>query len=246
MRDLHFISPLILLLVLSWTTTGVLAVDAAGKVVFATGEVSAIGADGRARYLIKGDQVFAAETVVTGEGKLQIQFSDGGYASLKAHTEYRLSEYVYRGAADGRERSFFDLIKGSVRFVTGVIGKANRKNFRIGTKTATIGIRGSSGLVVSCVAGGCSGKADGTYLTTYNGILTIRSGAFSTDVFPQETYFCDGASCVQINGDGAQTPAAEVLPDLDQGYRQGDQQIIEPGGHTHEHVTPDAGSPGYP
>ena len=245
MYDLRFISPLMLLLVLTGTTTGVLAADAAGKVVFATGEVSAIGADGLSRYLIKGDQVFAAETVVTGEGKLQIQFSDGGYASLKAHTEYRLSEYVYRGAADGRERGFFDLIKGSVRFVTGAIGKANRKNFRIGTKTATIGIRGSSGLVVSCVAGGCSGKADGTYLTTYDGVLTIESGSFSGDVFPQETFFCDGVSCVKVEAQGPLDTVGPIIPELDPPYRQGDQ-IIAPGGHSREHVTPNAGSPGYP
>jgi hypothetical protein len=96
---------------------------------------------------------------------------------------------VYRGAADGSERGFFRLLKGAVRFAMGAIGKANRRNFRISTNTATIGIRGSGGLVEQCEGGSCGGKADGTHLTTNAGILTLASGSFSGDVHPQETYF---------------------------------------------------------
>ena len=229
----------------AWMTSGVLAAEAAGKVVFASGDVKAIDVSGARRYLVKNDQVFAGDTVVTGDGKVQIRFTDNGYASLKADTEYRLSDYIYRGSPDGTERGFFNLLKGTVRFVTGLIGKSNRKSFRINTKTATIGIRGSSGLAVSCVAGSCEGKADGTYLTTYAGILTLASGAFSTEVHPRETYYCDGVSCSRIEAEASAIPVVPVVPELDERYRQGDQHSIDPGDHSHDHSPPSMPSGGY-
>ncbi len=240
MYDLRVLFLSGVLLALFWPAVEVLAAASAGKVVFAKGEVKAVDASGAGRYLIKNDPVFSGDTVTTGDGKVQIQFTDGGYASLKADTEYRLADYVYRGSADGSERSFFNLLKGSVRFVTGIIGKSNRKSFRISTKTATIGIRGSSGLAVSCVAGSCDEKADGTYLTTYAGILTLISGSFSGEVHPQETYFCDGLSCLQIEVEAAAPQSIQVLPDHDAGYRQGDQQSADPGGHSHGPSSPPA------
>ena len=87
------------------------AADAAGNVVFAKGEVSAVDANDASRYLIRGDQVFSGDTIVTGDGRAQIKFTDGGYASIRSQTEYSLSEYVYRGAADGSERGFSAYLK---------------------------------------------------------------------------------------------------------------------------------------
>lgn len=245
MTSLRLTIMLGLVLACGYPVARALAAEAAGNVVFASGEVQAVDAAGHARYLIKGDLLFAGDTVRTAAGKVQIRFSDGGYASLKADTEYRLADYVYRGAANGSERGFFNLLKGTVRFVTGAIGKVNRERFRIETKTATIGIRGSAGLAVSCIAGSCAGKPDGTYLTTYAGILTITAGSFSADVHPQETYFCDGANCRQIDEQRVEMPAAPLVPQLEEGYRQGDQQRIDPGGHSHDHITPDGGGSSY-
>jgi hypothetical protein len=193
------------------------------------------------RALIRGDLIFPHETVVTVDGRVQLKFTDGGLASLKPHTEYRIDEYNYSGAADGNERSFFNLLKGSVRFVTGAVGKLNRKNFRISTKTATIGIRGSSGLVESCVAGSCAGKLDGTYLSGYEGILTLTSGPFSGDVYPNETYFCaaGGEGCVLLNG-GAPPQSDAALPQFDRRYQQGEQITHPPSEHSVEPIAPPA------
>ncbi|TDJ69995.1 MAG: hypothetical protein E2O35_00575 [Proteobacteria bacterium] len=240
MPDNRFTIALILLVILGLATPWALAGSAAGTVVFASGEVKAIDAHGHTRYLIKGDRVSSGDTVTTDEGKVQIRFTDGGYASLKANTHYRLSDYVFRDSAGREDRGFFSLLKGTVRFVTGAIGKAKRKSFHIKTKTATIGIRGSSGLVVSCVAGSCGARADGTYLTTYSGILTIASGSFSGEVLVHETYYCDGTGCVVVNEDQSALPLAPLIPELDRGYRQGDQQHIDPGAHTPSQMSPGA------
>lgn len=96
----------------------------------------------------------AGDNVFTDEGKIQIKLSEGGYAWIQPRTQYSLAKYVYRGDADGSERGLFRLLKGAVRFVAGAIGKKNRRNFRISTNTATIGIRGSGGLVEQYESGG--------------------------------------------------------------------------------------------
>ncbi len=227
MAKLRFV--VVCLAILGQPVPAAWAVDAAGSVVFAKGEVSALDANETSRYLIRGDKVFSGDTIVTGDGRAQIKFTDGGFASIRSRTEYSLSQYSYRGAADGSERGFFRLIKGGVRFVTGAIGKANRKHFRLSTRTATIGIRGSSGLAEQCENGSCPNRADGTYLTTYNGILTLLSGPFSGEVYPREMYFCDGEGCSKIADHEAPQGPNPVVPDFNQRYREGDQQIhIEP------------------
>lgn len=113
-----------------------------------------------------------------------------------------------------------------MRFVTGAIGKANRKHFRLSTRTATIGIRGSSGLAEQCEGGSCANRADGTYLTTYDGILTLISGLFSGEVYPQETYFCDGEGCSKIADHEGPHGLTPVVPEFDQRYRQGEQELL--------------------
>jgi hypothetical protein len=72
--------------------------------------------------------------------------------------------------------------------VTGLVGKrGNQDAYRIGTSTATIGIRGSSGETLDCVIEGCDGvisggdKLDrGVYHATFTGTYIA-----ATDLVPQ-------------------------------------------------------------
>jgi hypothetical protein len=74
------------------------------------------------------------------------------------------------------------LLKGGLRTVTGLIGRRGNQNaYRIGTSTATIGIRGSSGDTLDCTLG-CDGVTDtgaklekGVYHTTYTGAYIIQN-----------------------------------------------------------------------
>lgn len=47
-------------------------------------------------------------------------------------------------------RAFFKLLKGGFRAVSGLIGKADRNEYRVSTPVATIGIRGTDYLLVLC------------------------------------------------------------------------------------------------
>ena len=171
----------------------VFAAKHAAKVIYAFGSVNAVAKSG-SRTLSKGDLVYSGETVSTTRGRAQIKFTDGGFASLQPNTDYEIDDYNFEGKADGNERSFLNLLKGSVRLVTGVIGKANRRNFRIKTAVATIGIRGTQGTIVH------DPTTNKTLLKGYGGEWDLVSGSFSGGVKPGQSYSCDGVSCASISG----------------------------------------------
>ncbi len=161
--------PRILFLVLGLLAGGAQAAGAA-KVDFALGDVAAVRADGSRRLLARWAEVQAGETVDTGSGRTQLRFSDGAMVSLQPQTQFRIDAYEFKGETDGSEKGFFSLLKGAMRTITGAIGKADRKAYRLDTAVATIGIRGTeyavaygrsitvttnSGLIEVCNQGGC-------------------------------------------------------------------------------------------
>jgi hypothetical protein len=119
----------------------------AGTVDFAVGNVVATGTDGRPRKITKGVELNEGDRVVTNDGRAQIRFADGAYVSLQPDTDFSIREYRYDGKTDGSERGLFGLLKGAMRTVTGAIGRVNRSAYQIQTPTATIGIRGTGGLI---------------------------------------------------------------------------------------------------
>jgi YD repeat-containing protein len=119
----------------------------AGSVDFSVGNVMATGPDGRARPLAKGAAINSGDRIVTNDGRAQIRFADGAYVSLQPNTDFAIREFRYDGRTDGSERGLFGLLKGAMRTVTGAIGRVNRSAYEIQTPTATIGIRGTGGLI---------------------------------------------------------------------------------------------------
>ncbi|MFT4562470.1 MAG: hypothetical protein ACI9BW_002216 [Gammaproteobacteria bacterium] len=175
----------------------------AAKVVYAFGQVQSNTSNGKGRRLQKGDLIYPGETIATRRGRTQVRFTDGGFASLQPNTRYRIDDYIYAGKANGKERSFLSLIRGSVRLVTGIIGKADRSRFRIKTKVATIGIRGTTGEISHCDTD-CGDMPVGTQMQGYGGTWDLVSGSFSGPVEAGDAYLCDGTSCQQIQGGVAQ------------------------------------------
>lgn len=121
------------------------ASQAAGvaRVDFATGNVTALGADGRSRPLAKGAEIEVGETIATQQGRAQLRFADGAYMSLQPQTEFKVEEFKFAGKADGSENIVMNLLKGGMRTITGLIGRTNRNAYRLKTDVATIGIRGT-------------------------------------------------------------------------------------------------------
>jgi len=115
----------------------------AGIAQFTAGEVNVRQTDGRTIALAKGSNIDSGQAIVTGgNGRAQVKFTDGGLISLQPNTEFKIANYVDQN--DPKEDRFLvDLLRGSMRAITGLIGKRNRDNYKLTTTTATIGIRGS-------------------------------------------------------------------------------------------------------
>jgi hypothetical protein len=123
------------------------AAATAGRVDFVFGEASLRGANGQVRAVTRGSEVLDGDTLVTGNGRAQIRFTDGAFVSLQPNTEFGVREYRYDGRTDGTERGLFALVRGAMRTVTGAIGRYNRASYQVRTPTATVGIRGTGGLI---------------------------------------------------------------------------------------------------
>ena len=151
------------------------AMSSAGVAHFTTGDVSVRSGDGLSSPLTKGKDVSSGQAIVTGtNGRAQLTFSDGGMVSLQPNTEFKITNYVNK--ADPKEDRFLvDLLRGSMRAITGLIGKRNTANYRVTTTTATIGIRGSSFAAVN----------------NFDGSLTVTSEKDAIEV-------CSGDVCIGL------------------------------------------------
>ena len=161
------------------------AAGSAGVAQFIAGDVNVLRASGKAEPLAKGKQLESGESILTGTaGRAQVRFSDGGLVSLQPNTEFKIANYVDE-ADPKQDRFLVDLLRGSMRAITGLIGKRNRENYKVTTTTATIGIRGSGfsvgynpdgslGITTEldaievCNAGGCVGLTAGESVRVIN------------------------------------------------------------------------------
>ena len=149
------------------------AAAAAGRVDFTTSGVTVAGRDGQARPLARGAELDSGDTVRTNDGRAQIRFSDGSYVSLQPNTDFAISDYKFEGRDD--DRGFFGLVRGAMRTVTGAVGRVNRNSYRITTPTATVGIRGTGGVIQVLNDGS-------TLVIGTSGIWSLTNPAGSIDV----------------------------------------------------------------
>jgi hypothetical protein len=116
---------------------------AVGQVEFSTVGVIAMNQSGTTRALNKGSEIDIGDTIQTNDARAQLKFTDGGYISLQPNTAFKVEDYAYTSKKDGTDKSFFSLIKGGMRAITGLVGKSNKQAYRLNTPVATIGIRGT-------------------------------------------------------------------------------------------------------
>ncbi len=119
------------------------ALAEAGRVVFSYGTVTAKSFDGEVRTLSKRSLVNEGDTIQTeNRSMVQIRMIDKGFIALRANSEIRIDSYRL-GADKNEDIGIFNLIKGGLRAITGIIGKRLRSSYRMRTVNATIGIRGT-------------------------------------------------------------------------------------------------------
>ena len=111
------------------------------------GDVQLLSASGVLRPARAGDEVAPIERIVTGpEAAASVVLRDGSTLVIGPSSRLDLKEFAFDATAqDGN--MLVALLRGSLRMITGLIGKTHPDAIRIETQTATIGIRGTDFIV---------------------------------------------------------------------------------------------------
>lgn len=114
------------------------------RLIIKRGDVKAKDNNGQLRNLHKESPVYSGDTIITADKALAvIVFKDDTRTTVQQNTEFSINEFIYKENNSDDNKADFELIKGSLRFLTGKIGKKNRDKYKISTRNSTIGIRGT-------------------------------------------------------------------------------------------------------
>jgi hypothetical protein len=115
-----------------------------GNVATVTGSASVIRNDQTTPLKVK-DDIYLNDVVQTAANSaLGITFIDATTFNLKASTKITIDNYVYEDGGKSNA-AIFDVAKGTAAFVAASVAKTG--DMKITTPTATLGIRGTTGLV---------------------------------------------------------------------------------------------------
>ena len=113
-----------------------------GRVATVSGNSTAMR-NGVAIALNVGDAVYKGDVVQTaGNSAIAVIFGDGTTFNLTANARMVLNEFVYNPAPGSANSALINLVQGSITFVAGEVAKTG--DMKIGTPTATLGIRGTA------------------------------------------------------------------------------------------------------
>ena len=121
-----------------------------GLVTQVRGQVKVASPDGEIRRLQRGRLVESGEIIITRIASFaKVKFTDGSGVYLRPNTRFLIEEF--EDAEDPEEdKAIFKLLKGGLRYVSGLISKRTNENFSLSTPSATIGIRGTDFIVRYC------------------------------------------------------------------------------------------------
>jgi hypothetical protein len=96
------------------------------------------------RPLAIGSAIETGMVVSTGaKSSATLKFEDGQIFVLSENSSFRVADYRYNKQRISESSAAFALLKGALRFITGVMGSTNHNSVRVSAGTATAGIRGT-------------------------------------------------------------------------------------------------------
>lgn len=112
-----------------------------GKIVSLKGEAN-ITRDNKT-FQVKRDTLLKEKDLLTtkNNSKVQILFKDETIISIGKNSTFKINDYLFENKDNVKAE--FSMIKGVFRTITGKIGKIAPQNFKLKTKSASIGIRGT-------------------------------------------------------------------------------------------------------
>lgn len=120
------------------------AAQVSGTVTHLSGTLLVKKANGTVKVLSLKSNVEPGDLLISEKDTYaRIKFVDQSEITLKPNSQFKIEEFSFEEEAPDKDSAQFNLVKGGLRAVTGMLGKRNRERFGMNTPTATIGIRGT-------------------------------------------------------------------------------------------------------
>ncbi len=135
------------------------------------GEVIIIHSDMQRGYMAeKKLPLFKGDTIISkNKGRIQLEFRDGSTLTMSSNSQLVITQSIYEPTAKSRS-SFIKMGFGKIRFIVRKLTGFKVSEFKVKTKTAVIGVRGSDFII--------SSSQDSTEITTLkNTVLEVVSMA---------------------------------------------------------------------
>jgi hypothetical protein len=183
------------------SSSSVTSTTTIGTIDLLSGTVTVTGLKGTPRGITTGSALEVGDTIKTDtESEVHATMSDGAYLAVRANSTIKIAAYTATGSA--RDRSWIDLVKGSLRTVTGWIAKTRPKAYRISTATATVGVRGTDHEVIFLSPEDAETPAEaGTHNVVYQGATTLETAKGKVNItFGQAAFIRPGEFIPQLYG----------------------------------------------
>ena len=154
-----------------------------GRITHLSGPLFATKADGTTRVLSINSVVEQGDTLVTEKKTYtRIKFTDNSEINMRPGTQLKVSQYNFDQAKPKEDKVVFNLIRGGIRSITGMIGKrGDQDGYKMITPTSVAGVRGTIYECKIC-EGNCGSIPNGVYLFVLEGIINVSNNAGSQNV----------------------------------------------------------------
>ncbi len=135
-----------------------------GQITALVGDVK-ISRDSNTILAKLGEKLEKNDVINSSKGsKAQITMNDNTIITIGQNSTLNIFDYVYDESKPKDSKASFGFMKGSFKSITGAIGKINKERFKLRTKSATIGIRGTTIIgnqqIIICTDGAISVTAN--------------------------------------------------------------------------------------
>ncbi len=172
------------------------------------------GQDQVGHPLRQGEITYVGDVIRAGpDGEAVLKTDDAGMIGIRSNTEF-LAERFQAQALDS-DRMTLRILKGSLRVISGWIGRLRSENYEIRTPTATIGVRGTDHEPYVLPGERASGTPyqAGSYDKVNSGETYIQVGSEKTPVKAGQVGFARAASSNGLQTRGLFTLVLPVILD---------------------------------
>ena len=127
-----------------WLAFFSMSVFAAATVTQVSGTANMTPKTGNAVALAEGQRVESGVGIKTGSNStVTLRFDDGHMIALSSDTNFVIDDYRFNAHKPAEGGFLSTLVRGGMRSVTGLLGKANPADVKVKVDVATAGIRGT-------------------------------------------------------------------------------------------------------